>query len=249
MGRLSRHVVPARLLLTIGLALFAAACVARFEMDGDEARIPDGPLQAIGEEPTGPMIHLGSGMAEETGWRFVAYESGGASCLQVELNTGRGSSGTASCAPAENLEAPLSQVSAGEGGNGVAHIHGVASRDVSEVSVRAAGGRRIPARLYDLQEIGFDAQAFFALIPAEADPLSAVALDAAGEEVGREAVSIGHPREPSAAGHHQFGFPLQAFRLPRFQISLGQPHAPGPAAVAAHHPVGRLGERLVRIEP
>lgn len=61
----------------------------------------------------------------------------------------------------------------------------MASRDVSEVSIRSAGGGRIPATLHDLEVIGLDAQAFFALIPAAADPVAVVALDAEGGEVGR----------------------------------------------------------------
>lgn len=179
-----------RRLLVIGLAFLVGACVGRFEMGGDEPRIPDGPIEAMSEDPTGPVIPLGSGMAERTGWRFVAYESGGAYCLQVELNTGSGGSGTAGCAQADELVGPLSHVGAGGGENGVAHIHGVAGRDVSEVSVRTAEGRRIPATLYDLEEIGLDARAFFASIPAAADPDSVVALDAEGEEMGLSDVSF-----------------------------------------------------------
>lgn len=181
---------PSRRLLVIGLALLLGGCVARFEVGSDEPRIPDGPIEAIGEDPTGPVIALGSGMAEETGWRLVAYESGGAYCLQVELNTGSGGSGAAGCVQAEELVGPLSHVGAGGGENGVGHIQGVASRDVSEVSVRTTGGRRIPATLHDLEVIGLDAQAFFALIPAAADPVAVVALDADGEEMGRADVSF-----------------------------------------------------------
>lgn len=179
-----------RRLVVIGLALLMGGCIGRLEMGSDEPRIPDGPIDAMGENPTGPVITLASGMAEDTGWRFVAYESGGAYCLQVDLNTGSGGSGTAGCAQADELVGPLSQVGAGGGGEGVGHIQGVASREVSEVSVRAAGGRRIPATLHDLDRIGLDAQAFFALIPAAADPISVVALDADGEEMGRSDVSF-----------------------------------------------------------
>lgn len=58
------------------------------------------------------------------------------------------------------------------------------------MGIHAAGGRRIPATLHDLGEIGLDAQAFFALVPGEADSLSVVALDAEGEEPGRADVSF-----------------------------------------------------------
>lgn len=181
---------PLHRLLVIGLALLAGACFGRFEVGSDQPRIPDGPIERMGEDPTGPVVTLGSGMAEETGWRFVAYESGGAYCLQVELNTGSGGSGAAGCAQVNERVGPLSHVGAGGGGNGVGHVEGVASRDVAEVSVRAAGGRRIPATLHDLNEIGLDAQAFFALIPAATDPTSVVALDADGKELGRSDVSF-----------------------------------------------------------
>lgn len=156
-----------RLAVCILLALLLAGC-ARFGSGEEGGPIPDDPPTAMGEPATGPIIVLGSGMADGHGWRYSAYESAMGWCTQIEMPSsgGGGCGGDLELGEGENLTLSGS----GSGSEGPAHWEGLVSSEAEAVWLETSGGERYSAVLLDLARAGLPDQLFLVFAPAGSDP-------------------------------------------------------------------------------
>ncbi|MFP3914877.1 MAG: hypothetical protein ACLFWM_08375 [Actinomycetota bacterium] len=189
-----------RPLILICLSVVASACVVTRLDTEAEVAVPDGPVEVVGDQATGDVTVLGTGITGDTGWRLAAYPATDGICLQVELVTGNGGSGSASCGPVEeDPPEPITRVGAGSGGGGMGHVDGIARSDVAEVWLQGVEGRRVPATLHEMSGMDVDASVFFLIVPPGFQPESVVALDADGGELGRADVSHAFRTSPQPA--------------------------------------------------
>lgn len=121
----------------------------------------------------------GTGISQETGWRFSIYESVDGWCTQLETETLRGAGCGGELVPADGEV--LMGIAAGSGAGEAHHWSGIAPGRVAQVWLHAEGGRRHQATLMDLAATGADAWAFVVFAPPDIRAQSLVALDAHGE--------------------------------------------------------------------
>jgi hypothetical protein len=166
-------------LLVLAVALSACG-VVRVEGQPDPAAIPDGPLEAVGAEATGPIVEIGSGRTLGVGWRYAMYESADGVCTQLEL----GSYTTAGCGPLPLVADGSVFGRAGSGGTGEPDspvpYDGIVSGDVAAVWLVTESGQRLGTTLMPLAEAGHDASAFIGFAPPGEVVTDAVAVDADG---------------------------------------------------------------------
>ncbi len=170
-----RHFLTA---LLVG-AVVSGCGLTRFE-DRDSAEIPDGPLEAIGAEATGPVIELGRGQTLGTGWRYAIFESADGWCTQLEMasftSTGCGDPG-----PQEGHA--FAGIGSGSSSDGAVPFEGIVGPEVAEVWLTTPSGERIETRLMSLADTGLEGSAFVGFAPSDAGVNAAVALDAEGREL------------------------------------------------------------------
>jgi hypothetical protein len=145
----------------------------------DPAAIPDGPLEAMGDDATGPVVELGSGVIEGLGWRYAIYPSGDAWCTQLEMVEFT----AASCGDIVPVDdAAFGGVGRGEAlANGVTPIEGIVTAETLTVWLIADDGRRMPATPMSLAPAGLDGQAFLAFVPPDTTITHLQALAMSGE--------------------------------------------------------------------
>lgn len=160
-------------------AVVSGCGLARVE-DRDPAGIPDGPLEAIGAEATGPVVELGRGRSLGTGWRYAIFESADGWCTQLEMasftSTGCGDPG-----PQDGHV--FAGIGSGGSADGATPFEGVVGPEVAEVWLTTPSGQRIETKLMPLAEAGLEGSAFVGFAPPDAGVTAAVALDADGREL------------------------------------------------------------------
>jgi hypothetical protein len=157
--------LAARLAGGIALAVTVAGCgfteVVTPEPP-DPAAIPSGPIEAHGEEPTGPIVEVGSGQLQGIGWRYVVYPAEEGWCTQLETP----SVVTSACGdPVPAGDQAFGSVGHGDGEGDTTAVDGIVSADTATVWLIGEGGRRSPATLMSLEEAGLEAQAFVGFAP------------------------------------------------------------------------------------
>ena len=145
----------------------------------DPAAIPDGPLEAMGDDATGPVVELGDGVGEGFGWRYAIYPSDDDWCTQLEMVEFT----AASCGDIVPVDdAAFGSVGRGEPrSNGVTTIEGIVTAEIFTVSLIADDGRRMPATLMSLEPAGLEGQAFVAFVPPDTIITHLQALAMSGE--------------------------------------------------------------------
>ena len=169
-----------RSVAAIALALVATTgCTAVRVETPDPAAIPDGPLEAMGGDATGPVVELGSGVSEGLGWRYAIYPSGEDWCTQLEMVEFTG----ASCGDILPVDdAAFGGVGRGEPrANEVTPIEGIVTAETVTVWLVADDGRRAPAMLMPLEPAGLEGQAFVAFVPPDTTITHLQALAISGE--------------------------------------------------------------------
>jgi hypothetical protein len=151
--------------LVAGLGVALLGCNAEPAETPDPAAIPSGSLEAQGAEATGPIIELGTGVSEGTGWRFAIYESDDGWCTQVETVI-VAETGCGDILPAEG-ETFGSYAVGEELSNGVTAVQGIVTDEVATVWILLADGRRAPAEPFALADAGLTGKAFLRIIPAD----------------------------------------------------------------------------------
>lgn len=141
--------------LTTVLALALSACAIASVEQPDSGAIPDGPLQALGEEETGEIIKLGEGQSFRIGWRFAMYKSVRGWCGQLETE-GIASAGCGDLLPT----GPAEFGSVGHAGpaDGPESVDGFVGADVAEVWIASPDGQRFPTVLMPLAPAGLPGQ-------------------------------------------------------------------------------------------
>ena len=165
-----------RRILLLGLAIALAGCALVREVDPDPAAIPDGPLEALGTDATGPVIELGSGRTLGVGWRYSIYESGTGWCTQLEMT----STGSSSCGELAPLDSAFGGVGFSGPSDGPAPVEGIVSSEVTEVWIEDSTGERFETTLMSLAGAGLDRKAFVGFGPENVPVVSVTALDADG---------------------------------------------------------------------
>ena len=167
----------ARYLPLLALAVAVSGCALVREVDPDPAAIPDGPLEALGADATGPVIELGSGRTFGVGWRYSIYESDDGWCTQLET-TSVTSSGCGPIAPTDSAFGGIGF--SGDSPDGPAPIEGMLSAEVAEVWIEVSTGERIETRIMSLADAGLDGSAFVGFAPKNIPVRSVAALDVDG---------------------------------------------------------------------
>ena len=145
----------------------------------DPAAIPDGPLEAMGDDATGPVVELGSDVSEGLGWRYAIYPSGDDWCTQLEMVEFT-AAGCGDILPVDG--AAFGSVGRGEHrSNGVTPIEGIVTAEIFTVSLIADDGRRMPATLMSLEPAGLEGQAFVVFVPPDTIITHLQALAMSGE--------------------------------------------------------------------
>jgi hypothetical protein len=164
----------------VALALVAiTGCTAVRVETPDPAAIPDGPLEAMAGDATGPVVELGSGVDAGLGWRYAIYPSGDDWCTQLEMIEFT-AAGCGDILPVDG--AAFGGVGRGEPrANGVTPIDGIVTAEIFTVSLIADDGRRLPARLLSLGPAGLEGQAFVAFVPPDTTITHLQALAMSGE--------------------------------------------------------------------
>jgi hypothetical protein len=167
-----------------GLGLLLAGCgLAGLGQPAIDEAVPGMP------EPIGPIVEVGDGDANGVGWRYSVYESRDGTCTRLEFDDGiRGES----CGPGLGLLAgdrSMGVSGVGTGTGQATHVDGFASDEVAAVWLETDAGR-VRATLMPLAAAGLEGQAFLAVVPPGQRVGDAVALDAVGEELGREPVDV-----------------------------------------------------------
>jgi hypothetical protein len=129
----------------------------------DPAAIPSGSFQVAGDQPTGPIVELGTGVSAGIGWRYLIYPVGDTWCGLLE--TGRVAGG--GCG---DLLAAEGEVF-GSVGTGlvleepVTPVDGFVSEDVASVWLVLEEVDRVPAIVMPLDEAGLEGSAFVGIVP------------------------------------------------------------------------------------
>ena len=169
----------ARRIAPLALVLAIAGCAVTSVVTPDPAAVPDGPLEAVGGEATGPIVAVGGGQHAGLGWRYAIYPSGDEWCTQlelVELTAG----GCGDLLPAEGKafgSVGRGQVLSG----GVTPIDGIVSAEAVTVSLVNEAGFRMAAQLMPLEEAGLEEQAFIAFVPPDVTFTHVQAIASTGE--------------------------------------------------------------------
>lgn len=167
-----------RAALVLMLVAIAGCTAVRVETP-DPAAIPDGPLEAMGSDATGPVVELDSDVSAGLGWRYAIYPSGDEWCTQLEMVEFT-AAGCGDLLPVDG--AAFGSVGRGEPrANGVTPIDGIVTAEIFTVSLIAEDGRRMAARLMPLEPAGLDGQAFVAFVPADITITHLQALAMSGE--------------------------------------------------------------------
>ena len=169
-----------RSVAVVALALVAiTGCTAVRVETPDPAAIPDGPLEAMGGDATGPVVELGSGVGEGVGWRYAIYPSGNEWCTQLEMVEFI-AAGCGDLLPEGG--AAFGSVGTGEPrADGVTPIEGIVTEETVTVWLVADDGRRAPAMLMPLEPAGLEGHAFVAFVPADTTVTHLQALAISGE--------------------------------------------------------------------
>jgi len=173
-------VTPPPRMLVAFLALALAGCSLVREVEPDPAAIPAGPLEALGGEPTGPLIELGSGRTFGIGWRYSIYESDEGWCTQLETV----SVSSSSCGTLIPLDSVFGGIGFSGPSDGPAPVEGIVSPEIAEVWIETSTGARFETTLMSLAEAGLDDKAFVGFGPANDPIISVTALDADGNLLG-----------------------------------------------------------------
>jgi hypothetical protein len=139
-------------------------------------------------QPIGPVVELGHGEAFGIAWRYSVHESRMGWCTTLDLEGGSGGSGCGGELGVQANGGPiaLSGMSSGTGSPTV--LEGFAADEVRAVVVETRDGGRFPATLMSLAPVNVGGQVFIVLVPGDRTPQRLVALDAAGGELGSQAV-------------------------------------------------------------
>ncbi|MGH2402637.1 MAG: hypothetical protein ACRDE6_07980 [Candidatus Limnocylindria bacterium] len=167
-------------LITLVAAVLVGGCaIARVE-EQDPAEIPDGPLEDMGFEATGPITELGRGRTMGIGWRYAIFESADGWCTQLDM-AGLSSAGCGDLPPREGTA--FGSVGSGGPSDGLSPVEGIVSSNVSEVWITASTGQRIETILMPLAEARLDGKAFLGFAPAGVTPDTVVAIGSDGQEL------------------------------------------------------------------
>jgi len=172
-----------RLAAALGILAVALASCGLAGFGGDRLATPAGMPEAIG-----PIIEIGSGQVGGAAWQYSVYESDAGTCTRVEFPD----STSETCGPGLGLMPGDRQMSLSGVGTGTGmptQIEGFATADVAEVWLETDAGR-VPATLMALAPAGLDGQAFLAFVPPGQAVSAVFALDADGDEIGREPVDV-----------------------------------------------------------
>ena len=157
-----------RMLISVEAALVAvlvAACTVTSVETPDPAAVPDGPLDALVGDATGPVVELGSGTDAGLGWRYAIYPSEDGLCTQletVEVTAG----GCGDLLPAEgNAFGGVGRSETFTGG--VTAVEGIVTDETVTVWLVNEGGFRMPAQLMPLDVASLEGQAFLAFVPPD----------------------------------------------------------------------------------
>jgi hypothetical protein len=178
-----------RLAPALALVAIVAGCGLTQVVEPKPGAIPAGPPEAMGGEPTGPVIPIGSGQAQGIGWRYSVYQSADGFCTQLET----GSFAGAGCGPGlPDGDTVFGGISSGSGDpNGPTIVDGLVGDEVVEVVLQLEGGDREPAVLMSLHRAGLEGSAFVGFAPPGATVESVAALDAQGNVL--EAMDVVQP--------------------------------------------------------
>ena len=169
--------------VAVAAIVLLAACntVVRVQSP-DPGTVPAGPLEAHGDEATGPIVELDSDIVGGIGWRYSIYPSGDNWCTQFETVEVT-SAGCGSLLPEEG-HAFGSVGRIGQAPEGLVPIEGVVSPDIATVFlIDGETQNRVPAKLLSLEEVGLDAQAFIGFQPSGMTVTHLQALRFSGEIV------------------------------------------------------------------
>jgi hypothetical protein len=161
----------------LGLAVALAGCGLVRDVDLEPAAIPDGPLEALGAEASGPVIELGSGRTLGVGWRYSIYQSGEGWCTQLE----RASASSSSCGDLAPLDTAFGGVGFSGPSDGPAPVEGIVSNEVAEVWLEDSTGERFETTVMSLAAAGLDRKAFVGFGPENVPLVSVTALNADGD--------------------------------------------------------------------
>ena len=168
------------------LAVALASCgLAGFGQARDEPA-PGAP------EPVGPIVEIGRGQGDGFSWRYSIYESTLGTCTRLETDGALAGGAGESCGGIIGIGAgdgPLTLAGVGTGTNLPTQIEGFATEAVAEVWIETDQGP-VAAAMMALGVVDLEGQAFIAFVPPGQDVGDAVALDAAGEEIGRAPVDL-----------------------------------------------------------
>jgi hypothetical protein len=159
-----QQLTPFRSAAAFGLVLALAACTVAVVETPDPGAIPTGPLEAAGDDATGPVLEVDSDVVAGIGWRLLFYESADGQCLQFETV----SLAETGCGPLlpEEGDAFGSVAAADTENAGLRPIHGIVSADIATVFlIDDETQERVPAKLVSLEEAGVDASAFIGFQP------------------------------------------------------------------------------------
>jgi hypothetical protein len=156
-----------------------AGCTAVRVETPDPAAVPDGPLEAQGEEATGPVVELGSGVNEGLGWRYAIYPSEDGWCTQLETAAVT-ASGCGDILPADDRAfGSVGRGSALTGG--VIPVEGIVTAETATVWLVNEAGFRMPAKLMPLEDAGLEGQAFVGFVPPDVTISHVQAVAISGE--------------------------------------------------------------------
>ena len=172
-------VTPAPRMLLAAVALTLAGCSLVREVEPDPAAIPAASLEALGGEPTGPVVELGRGRTFGIGWRYSIYESDEGWCTQLETSN----VSTAGCGQLTAEGGTFGSVGFSGASDGPAPVEGIVSAEVAEVWIETSTGERFETTLMSLAVAGLDDKAFVGFGPENVPITRVVAVDAAGEVI------------------------------------------------------------------